>query len=142
MKTFKLKRVQIVEGDSIRQFDLIDGLIINKEDDHQTWILEAFLDHKEIDYFQRIQQSRENIEVLAVISSEKNDPASLYAHVHDVRPIGERISVLFIGHIRNQRNDYAEKLLASILENDNLSGEELLIQFKKQMRERPRIVKK
>ncbi|WP_227394435.1 YwpF-like family protein [Jeotgalibacillus aurantiacus] len=142
MKTFKLKRVQIVENDTIRDFNLIDGLIINKEDDHHTWILEVFLVDRELEYFQRIQQNRENIEVLAVISSEKNDPASLYAHVHAVRPIGEKISVLFIGHMRNQRNEYAEELLASILEKENLSGEELLAQFKKQMKEKPGLVKR
>ncbi|TFE04090.1 YwpF family protein [Jeotgalibacillus salarius] len=141
MKTFKLMKIQIIEDETIRNFNLHDGLIINKEDDHQTWILEAFLDGSEAEYFKSLQQSKHDIEVLAVISNEKNDPAGLYAAVHEVKEIGDRVSVLFTAHMRNQRNEYAEELLAYILDNKNISGDELLAEFKHQMQEKPRIKK-
>ena len=141
MKTFKLVKLQIVEGENIRNFPLIDGLIINKEDDKQTWILEAFLPDDEIDYFKKIQQKREDLEVLAVISNPQNDPASLYAHVHEVRHIGEKISVLFSGHLRNRRNEYAEELLNHLVSRSDLSGEDLLNEFRSQMKARPRLKK-
>ncbi|WP_167578666.1 YwpF family protein [Jeotgalibacillus proteolyticus] len=141
MKTFKLVRLQIVENDALRSFDLYDGLIINKEDEKQTWILEAFLSDKELDYFNNIQQNRENLEVLAVISNERNDPAAFYAHVHEVRHIGNKISVLFTGHIRNQRNEYAEDLLNHLVSDSDLTGTDLLHEFRTQMKERPRLKK-
>ncbi len=141
MKTFKLMKIQIAEEETIRNFNLHDGLIINKEDEHQTWILEAFLDGSETEYFQRLQQSDQDIEVLAVISNEKNDPAGLYATVHEVKPIGDKVSVLFSAHMRNQRNEYAEELLAYILDKKDISGDELLAEFRQQMLEKPRIKK-
>ncbi|KIL44683.1 hypothetical protein KP77_29040 [Jeotgalibacillus alimentarius] len=141
MKTFKLMKIQVVEEDNIRNFTLHDGLIINKEDEHQTWILEAFLDGAETEYFQKLQQSDKNVEILAVISNEKNDPAGLFASVHEVKPIGDKVSVLFSAHMRNQRNEYAEELLAYILDRKDISGDELLAEFKQQMKEKPRIKK-
>ncbi|MDG5471213.1 YwpF family protein [Jeotgalibacillus sp. ET6] len=141
MKTFKLVNLKIAEEDSVRSFHLFDGLIINKEDDKQTWILEAFLEDTELDYFKNAQQNREDLEVLAVISSEKNDPASFYAHVHNVRHIGDKISVLFTGNLRNQRNEYAENLLDHLVSKSDLTGNELLHEFRTQMKERPRLKK-
>ncbi|TDL32894.1 hypothetical protein E2R51_09530 [Jeotgalibacillus sp. S-D1] len=141
MKTFKLVKLQIVENDSIRDFNLVDGLIINKEDEKQTWILEAFLPAEKIDFFKRIQQNREDLEVRAVISSERNDPASLFAHVHDVRQIGDKMSVLFTGHLRNQRNEYAEELLDHLVSGSDLEGTDLVHAFKEQMKAKPRLKK-
>jgi len=142
MKTFKLVKLQLVEKDSIRNFSLLDGLIINKEDDKQTWILEAFLADDQLEYFQTIQQNKEDLEVLAVISNERNDPASLFAHVHEVRHIGDKISVLFTGHLRNQRNEYAEELLNHLVSTkSDLAGDDLLNEFKTQMKARPRLKK-
>ena len=141
MKTFKLVKLQIVENDSIRDFSLLDGLIINKEDDKQTWILEAFLQDEQMDYFKTIQQQTEDIELLAVISNKRNDPASLFAHIHEVRHIGDKMSVLFKGHLRNQRNEYAEQLLDHLVSHSSLTGDELMKTFREQMKARPRLNK-
>ncbi|KIL49790.1 YwpF family protein [Jeotgalibacillus soli] len=141
MKTFKLIQLQIVEEEQTRQFDLIDGLIINKEDDKQTWILEAFLPGADYDYFKDIQQKREDLEVWAVITSNKNDPAAFFAHVHEVKHVADKISVLFTGHLRNRRNEYAEQLLDHLVSTSDLSGEKLLEEFRDQMKERPRLKK-
>ena len=141
MKTFKLIKLQIVERDKTRNFSLLDGLIINKEDDKQTWILEAFLLDDDMDYFQRIQQKREDIEVLAVITNERNDPANLFAHVHEVRHIGDKVSVLFKGQLKNQRNEYAGQLLDHLVSHTDLTGNALLDTFREQMKKRPRLNK-
>ncbi|KIL43279.1 YwpF family protein [Jeotgalibacillus campisalis] len=141
MKTFKLVNLKIAEEDSVRSFHLYDGLIINKEDDKQTWILEAFLQDTELDYFRNVQQKGQDLEILAVISSEKNDPASFYAYVHNVRHLGDKISVLFTGNLRNQRNEYAENLLDQLVSESDLAGKDLLHEFRTQMKERPRLKK-
>ncbi|MEW9500816.1 YwpF family protein [Jeotgalibacillus marinus] len=141
MKTFKLIKLQIVESDNTRNFSLLDGLIINKEDDKHTWILEAFLRDDDLDYFQRIQQKREDIEVLAVITNERNDPASLFAQVHEVRQIGDKVSVLFKGQLKNQRNEYAGQLLDHLVSHTDLTGNALIDTFREQMKKRPRLNK-
>ena len=141
MKTFKLIKLQVVENDHIRDFPLLDGLIINKEDEKQTWILEAFLDDENLDYFKSLQQKTEDIDLLAVISSEKNDPAGFYATVREVRHIDNKMSVLFTGHLRNQRNEYAEQLIDHLVTRSGLTGENLIMTFREQMKTRPRLNK-
>ena len=45
MKTFKLISLQIVEDAKLVDVFLEDGLIINREDDQNSWLLEAYTDH-------------------------------------------------------------------------------------------------
>lgn len=41
MKTFKLFSLHIVKEDKLVDIPLEDGLIINKEDEHNTWLIEV-----------------------------------------------------------------------------------------------------
>lgn len=52
MKTFKLVSFQLVDDQEKRQsVSLTNGLIINKEDGENNWILEAVIDKKWYDEF-------------------------------------------------------------------------------------------
>jgi len=44
MKTFKLVSLQFIEDQDAKDIDFIDGLIINKEDEKRTWLIELFTD--------------------------------------------------------------------------------------------------
>ncbi|NKE04655.1 YwpF family protein, partial [Mesobacillus selenatarsenatis] len=52
MKTFKLISMQLADDDALVDIEMEDGLIINKEDEKGTWLVEVFADHKYIPYFQ------------------------------------------------------------------------------------------
>ena len=41
-----LKALDIIENDSRKKIELIDGLIINREDEENQWIIEAYIDQK------------------------------------------------------------------------------------------------
>lgn len=38
MKTFKLYSLEILEEDNSVEVSLVGGLILNKEDEHSTWL--------------------------------------------------------------------------------------------------------
>ena len=44
MKTFKLFSLEVVEDDKSVEVPLEDGLILNKEDERSTWLIEAYTD--------------------------------------------------------------------------------------------------
>ena len=44
MKSFKLYSLDVVDNDTSVEVPLEDGLILNKEDEHSTWLLEAYTD--------------------------------------------------------------------------------------------------
>lgn len=67
MKTFKLISLQIVEGADLKDIELQDGLIINKEDDLSSWLIEAYISKSYLDYF----KSGDEMIVQVVISKGK-----------------------------------------------------------------------
>jgi DNA polymerase III delta prime subunit len=75
--------------------------------------------------------------VEAKITKETNDPATFIATVASITSIGEnRISLLMKGVLKERRLHYAEMLLEDLI-NQGLSGQDLLQQFKLQLRNRP-----
>jgi len=138
MKTFKMISFQF-EDDGV-EIPLIDGITINQENEEKTWVLELFISIKHKELFEKLKQSDEEFEVLVVITSPDNEPAPFTVHVTDIVEIGEDISVLLKGHLREVRLKYAEKLLKSLLD-ENLPKEKLLDEFIKGMKERPRLKK-
>ncbi|SOB90198.1 YwpF-like protein [Ureibacillus xyleni] len=138
MKTFKMLSFDLVnEGGKLR-IPIIDGIIINQENSHKSWILELFTSKKHLPTFEKYKSSGEVLDVNAVISFPENEPAPFKVIVYSIKEIGEQISVLLKGTIKTQRSKYAEQLLKLLLE-ENLSKDELLERFKKGMRERPRL---
>ncbi|WP_080843861.1 YwpF-like family protein [Cytobacillus gottheilii] len=139
MKTFKLVSMQVVEEDKLTDIELDDGLIINKEDEQSTWLLEAYINSQYRDFFQ--QKSDQELVVQVVISKKENDPAAFVTTILSINELENHISILFKGQLKRSRNDFAEILLQELL-TQGLSGEELINEFKLKMRSRPKLAAK
>ncbi|MCM3390323.1 YwpF-like family protein [Ureibacillus chungkukjangi] len=138
MKTFKMLSFDLINEDGGQNIPIIDGIVINQENSRKSWILELFLSKEHKTTFENLKASNEVFEVHVIISFPDNEPAPFKVLVSDIREIGEKITVLLKGTIKTRRSKYAEALLNSLL-TEELSSEELMIRFKKGMRERPRI---
>ncbi|MCP1143639.1 YwpF family protein [Lysinibacillus endophyticus] len=138
MKTFKMLSFDLINEGGKLNIPLIDGIIINQENSHKSWILEIFTSKEHKSTFEKYESSGDILDVHAIISFPENEPAPFKVIVYSIKEIGENISVLLKGTIKAQRNKYAEQLLKLLLE-ENLSKDELLERFKKGMRERPRL---
>ncbi|UQD53551.1 hypothetical protein C0971_17160 [Bacillus methanolicus] len=134
MKTFKLISLQIVEGADLKDIELQDGLIINKEDDLSSWLIEAYISKSYLDYF----KAGDEMIVQVVISKKENGPATFQTKVHSVKEFDKNMSVLLVGTLKSTRNAYAELVLDDLLKK-GMSGDNLLSEFKEKMKSRPRL---
>ena len=134
MKTFKLISLQITGDHGLIEIALEDGLIINKEDEHRTWLLEASVSASYEDYFRSLLEDEKFLTLQLVISRIGNDPAFYYSKLFHIKKLDEdHISVLFKGQLSRSRNNYAVQVLANLIEK-GLTGQELLKQFQKHMK--------
>ncbi|BDH60643.1 hypothetical protein MTP04_07730 [Lysinibacillus sp. PLM2] len=138
MKTFKMLSFDLIKDDEELNFPLIDGIVINQENSYKSWILEIFISKEHIASFRELQTSREVFDANVVISFPENEPAPFSVVVSEIKEIGEKASVLMKGTVKQVRIKYAEQLLKKLLEKD-LAKDELLKQFEKGLRERPRL---
>ncbi|KAB2332537.1 YwpF-like family protein [Bacillus mesophilum] len=139
MKTFKLVSMQVVEEDKLTDIELDDGLIINKEDENSTWLLETYINSQYKSYFQ--QKSDQELVVQVVISKKENDPAAFLTTILSMNEFDDHISILFKGQLKRTRSDFAETLLQDLL-TQGLTGEDLMNEFKLKMRSRPKLAAK
>lgn len=132
MKTFKLKGLKIV-SDKEKEIDtkvltLIDGLVINREDD-LGWLIEAYVDSSFQAYFESIEEKQELI-IQAKITREENDPAFFITEIIGINKINEdNINIIFQGNVVDHRKSRIEELLQEILEQ-GYQGASLLKKFK------------
>ena len=130
MKTFMLKAIDIIENSSRKKVELIDGLIINREDEENQWIIEAYIDQKYLNYFQKLQNQNEKVMIEVKITKETNDPATFITSMIGLNKIGTQMNVLFKGTIAvDQYNSGMEQALKSLIDQ-GYQGEELLGEFK------------
>lgn len=123
---------------NIQQIPLTDGIIINQENSHNSWILELYIPNTYRYVFDSLLASNTVFDARAVISFPDNEPASFSLVVNNVKDIGDHISVLLKGTLKAQRKRYAEQLLQELLA-EGLSNEELLARFENGMKERPKL---
>lgn len=138
MKSFKLISLEVVEDDTTVEVPLEDGLILNKEDDRSTWLLEAYTDLSLYDYFKKISDQKRDIIVEAVITKKENDPAYFQTKICSLIKFDKHISVLLEGRIRRNKSDYSELLLENLLQS-GLEGPVLLTEFKEKMKSKPKL---
>ncbi|WP_040207090.1 YwpF-like family protein [Neobacillus jeddahensis] len=138
MKSFKLYSLDVVDDVNSVEVPLVDGLILNKEDERSTWLLEAYTDLSLYDYFKKISEQNRDIIVEAVITKKENAPAYFQTKISSLLKFEKHISVLFEGHLRRNKSDYSELLLDSLMQK-GLEGPELLKEFKEKMQSKPRI---
>lgn len=132
MKTFKLKGLKIVANEekeiSQKVIPLLDGLVINREDDY-GWLIEAFIDESYESYFKSIEDMEELI-IQVKITREENDPAFFITEIVSINQISDgKINIVFQGQVVDHRKSRIEELLQEILEQ-GYQGESLLKKFK------------
>ncbi|MEH7096861.1 YwpF family protein [Neobacillus vireti] len=138
MKSFKLYSLDVVDDGNSVEIPLVDGLILNKEDEHSTWLLEAYTNLSLYDYFKKISEEDRDIILEAVITKKENAPAYFQTKICSLIRFEEHISVLFQGQLRRNKSDYSELLLDSLIEK-GFKGPELLKEFKEKMQSKPKI---
>lgn len=133
MKTFKLISLKIIEHEDGKKqnITLQDGLIIDQEVDKNRWIIEAFIDKGYIDLFYHLKNKTE-VYIEVKITKESNDPASFVTNIASINEIDDRINVIFVGKILDERKSKLEEKLAGLIEA-GYEGEELLQRFKKSL---------
>jgi hypothetical protein len=120
MKTFKLKKLEILESvdEDIIQHDipLMDGLIINKEDDQNRWVMEAYLDYAYKTLFQELRDKEDQIVIQVKITKESNTPATFITSIIGINGIGPHINVLFMGTIIDRQKGIIKDMLQKLVE--------------------------
>ncbi|PIC04333.1 hypothetical protein CS060_10440 [Anoxybacillus flavithermus] len=130
VKTFKLVALTLLH-DQKQDIPLIDGLMINKEDENKRWLIEAYVEQTYRELFTSLKESGTTFDALVTISRKTNDPAHVRATVRSVTMMGERMSILMDAVII-KRSNLAEVVLEDLVQR-GLHGETLLQQFKEQM---------
>jgi hypothetical protein len=138
MKSFKLVSLEVLEDGTSIEVSLEDGLIINKEDDRSTWLLEAYTDLSLYDYFKKLHDADAEIIVEAIITKLENDPAFFQTKIVTLNKFQNHIGVLLEGHLRRKRRDYSEILLENLLQK-GLGGPALLTEFKEKLKSKPKL---
>ena len=136
LKTFKLISVQVLLEDKIIPIDLVDGLIINKEDENSKWLLEIYTTHEYIELFKKEKQQKGRLLVHAVITKKENDPAPFEVEILSIQIFNNTASILLEGNLKRDRIDYAELLLDYLL-REGLTGEQLSAKFRELMQSKP-----
>ena len=133
MKTFKLKRLEIIEDKDedivLNNIPLIDGLTINKENDENTWVIEAYTDRKYLEFFRTLKEENDEVLIQVKITKESNDPATFLTSIIGINEIGSQMNILFDGSIVDERKSKIQEMLTSLVE-EGYQGESLLEKFK------------
>lgn len=136
MKTFKLRSIKITDNEDAdmlqQKIPLLDGLIINREDEANRWIIEAYVEQGYYAFFHNLRSTKEQVLVEVKITKESNRPATFITAIIDMNKIGEQMNVIFIGTIVDQRKEIIEKELQLLIEQ-GYQGEELLEKFKEKV---------
>ncbi|NRD77147.1 hypothetical protein HPT25_06510 [Bacillus sp. BRMEA1] len=138
MKTFKLYSLEVVEDDNSVEVPLVGGLILNKEDEHSTWLMEAYTDLSLYEYFKKIYDENREVIIEAVITKKENAPAFFQTKICTLLKFEKQISVLFEGHLRRNKSDYSELLLENLVQK-GFEGQDLLNEFKEKMKSKPKL---
>src|SRR5699024_6687790 len=133
MKTFKLKRLKIIEEKDeiivLNNIPLAVGLTINKENDENTWVIEAYTDRKYQEFFTTLKEENDEVPIQVKITKENNDPATFLTSIIGINEIGYQMNILFDGSIVDERKSKIQEMLTSLVE-EGYQGESLLEKFK------------
>ncbi|WP_071460942.1 YwpF family protein [Bacillus massilinigeriensis] len=139
MKTFRLVSLQLADDDSLIDIEFKAGLIINKEDDQGTWLIEAFVEKQYIPVFEEACSENKDIITQVVITKKENDPAAFKVKVCSVKAINDHACVLMRGKLTRLRSDYPAQLLEHLMEL-GYTDSQLVDEFRKNIVTRPKLV--
>lgn len=120
------------EEKSIEQFPLIDGLIINKEDGENHWLIEALVPKEHLSFFDQLQKKQAEVKVFVTITKKSNRPAQLTAAVKNIAELEESISVLIYGQMVTRKQQGTETILESLVK-EGYTGAKLIEAFKQKI---------
>ncbi|WP_226670529.1 YwpF-like family protein [Metabacillus litoralis] len=142
MKTFKLVNLKMgqegmnEEEASPKEIPLADGLIVNREDGENSWLIEALIPNEFQSYFQKLMEAETKEKVYVTISKKTNAPAQILARVKTIVPLDDHISILLDGRLLTSRPIHdPEELLQSLMEQ-GLTGDALMKEFKLNINQR------
>lgn len=139
MKTFKAVRFQIVsENGGVTEYELEDGVIINKENSGTGWLLEIVISDFHYETMKQYMNNEDLLDIRVVITRPANDPALFDATIKNISQLDDTTSVVFECHIYTLRQVYAESLLEQLID-EGLTGEELKKSFNRMMQSKPRL---
>jgi hypothetical protein len=139
MKSFRLISMQIASESGLTDIQLKEGLIINKEDESDNWLIEVFVDEGYIPHFEQACAEQNDIIVQVVITKKENDPAAFKSKVCNISKVNGSASILLKGNLTKIQNDYPAVLLEYLLDQ-GFTGEKLLKEFKEKIIARPKII--
>ena len=138
MKSFKLISLQIItENQQLVDVELVDGLIINKE--NTSWIVEALVKENHYnDLKNYLPNENKDVRIQAVITKQENDPAVFKTLLKTKKLVDGHVSLLFVGTLQNTRNKYAELLLEDLIKK-GFTGDQLIKEFKEKIRSKRKL---
>lgn len=133
MKTFKLKCLEIIEDKNediiLNDIPLLDGLTINREDEENTWVIEAYTEQTYMEFFKKLKKENDEVLIQVKITKESNDPATFLTSIIGINEIGSQMNVLFSGIIVDKQKSKIQEMLTTLVE-EGYQGESLLEKFK------------
>ena len=140
MKSFKLISLQIMTGTpQLVDVELVDGLIINKENSSSMWIVEALVEENHYNELKNyLPDETEDVRIQVVITKKENDPAVFKTILKTKKLVDGHVSLLFVGTLQNTRNQYAELLLEDLIKK-GFTGDQLIKEFKEQIRSKRKL---
>ncbi|MRX73013.1 hypothetical protein GJU40_12765 [Bacillus lacus] len=133
MKTFKLVGLKVEQSEQqdkpLKEYPLSDGLIINREDGENRWMIEALLDKTYESDFAPYHAKNKDLCLYVTISKKGNNPAKLQATISSMMTLDNHVSILFEGKMLTSRSNVDPEELLKSLVDDGLSGDALLETF-------------
>ncbi len=119
--------------------ELVDGLIINKENSSSMWIVEALVEENHYNELKNyLPDETEDVRIQVVITKKENDPAVFKTILKTKKLVDGHVSLLFVGTLQNTRNQYAELLLEDLIKK-GFTGDQLIKEFKEQIRSKRKL---
>lgn len=132
MKTFKLYAISLLEKldgkVQLKKIPIQDGLIINMEDQKQSWFIEAVFDEEHYNYFKEAYDEKRHVVVDVIITSKDNHPAAMITSIQQITNLKEGISVLFDAKLALKKDDIIRDVLKDLVVQ-GYTSEQLISEF-------------
>lgn len=130
MKSFKVIDLKIIQEQNFIVPEVIDGVIINLEEGEEPWVIEMVTSNHLSSVLTKLKDQR--LDMMVTITRPTNAPAKFSATLMDIHEHEDKISVIFKGAIVNHGPNYAENLLAYLVDK-GYEGDALVNEFNVRM---------